>query len=109
VTVENSKTAPPGTKVEQNVMAGAMVPVDDVGGSARRREVSARELLRPRSTLRVHSSEENFRNPYYGRVTFLAYFTGACGPGTSASRRRRSRLRSMFRKATPTPRSRTAT
>ena len=24
----------------------------------------------------VHSSEENFRNPYYGRVTFLAYFTG---------------------------------
>jgi hypothetical protein len=24
----------------------------------------------------VHSSEENFHNPYYGRVTFLAYFTG---------------------------------
>ena len=24
----------------------------------------------------MHSSEENFRNPYYGRVTFLAYFTG---------------------------------
>ena len=24
----------------------------------------------------VHSSEENFRNPYYGRLTFLAYFTG---------------------------------
>ena len=24
----------------------------------------------------VHSSEENFRNPFYGRVTFLAYFTG---------------------------------
>lgn len=24
----------------------------------------------------VHSSEENFRNPYYGKLTFLAYFTG---------------------------------
>jgi hypothetical protein len=24
----------------------------------------------------VHSSEENFDNPYYGRLTFLAYFTG---------------------------------
>jgi len=24
----------------------------------------------------LHSSEENFRNPYYGRVSFLAYFTG---------------------------------
>jgi hypothetical protein len=24
----------------------------------------------------VHSSEENFRNPFYGRLTFLAYFTG---------------------------------
>ena len=24
----------------------------------------------------VHSSEENFNNPFYGRLTFLAYFTG---------------------------------
>ena len=24
----------------------------------------------------MHSSEENFRNPYYGRLTFIAYFTG---------------------------------
>jgi hypothetical protein len=24
----------------------------------------------------VHSSEENFDNPFYGRLTFLAYFTG---------------------------------
>ena len=24
----------------------------------------------------MHSSEENFRNPFYGRLTFLAYFTG---------------------------------
>ena len=24
----------------------------------------------------VHSSEENFSNPFYSRVTFLAYFTG---------------------------------
>jgi hypothetical protein len=24
----------------------------------------------------AHSSEENFYNPYYGKLTFLAYFTG---------------------------------
>ncbi|HKY01941.1 MAG TPA: hypothetical protein VJM53_05260 [Burkholderiales bacterium] len=24
----------------------------------------------------VHSSEENFNNPYYGKLTFIAYFTG---------------------------------
>src|SRR2546423_14860018 len=24
----------------------------------------------------VHSSEENFRNPFYGRVTTIAFFTG---------------------------------
>jgi hypothetical protein len=24
----------------------------------------------------VHSSEENFTNPFYPRVTFIAYFTG---------------------------------
>jgi hypothetical protein len=24
----------------------------------------------------VHSSEENFRNPLYGKLTVLAYFTG---------------------------------
>ena len=29
----------------------------------------------------VHSSEENFRNPYYGKLTFLAYFTGGVRVG----------------------------
>lgn len=24
----------------------------------------------------MHSSEENFYNPFYGRLTFIAYFTG---------------------------------
>jgi hypothetical protein len=24
----------------------------------------------------VHSSEENFRNPFYGKLTLIAYFTG---------------------------------
>ena len=24
----------------------------------------------------MHSNEENFNNPYYGKLTFLAYFTG---------------------------------
>jgi len=76
VTVENSKTAPPGTKVEQNVWQGPMVlstmSVDPRTGEKYRRGNYCDRGAR----FGVHSSEENFRNPYYGRLTFLAYFTG---------------------------------
>jgi len=76
VTVENSKTAPPGTRVEQNVWQGPMVlstmSVDPRAGEKFKR---GNYCLRG-ARFGVHSSEENFTNPYYGRLTFLAYFTG---------------------------------
>jgi len=76
VTVENSKTAPPGTRLEPNPWQGPMVLstmwVDPRLGEKYRR---GNYCLRG-ARYGVHSSEENFRNPYYGRVTFLAYFTG---------------------------------
>jgi hypothetical protein len=76
VTVENSKTAPPGTRVEQNVWQGPMVlstlSLDPRAGEKFKR---GNYCLRG-ARFGVHSSEENFANPFYGRVTFLAYFTG---------------------------------
>jgi len=76
VTVENSKTAPPGTRVEQNPWQGPMVLstmwVDPRAGERYPRGNYCKRGAR----FGVHSSEENFRNPFYGRVTFLAYFTG---------------------------------
>jgi len=60
---ENSKTAPPGNESRAKRMAGADGPVDDVGGSARRRRVSARELLRRGARFGVHSSEETSATP----------------------------------------------
>src|SRR5438045_3251383 len=76
VTVENSKTAPPGTRDEHNVWAGPIVfttiPVEPRLAERYRRGNYCTRGAR----YGVHSSEENFRNPFYGRVTFLAYFTG---------------------------------
>jgi len=76
VTVENSKTSPPGTRPEQDVWQGPMVlstmSVDPRMGEKYRRGNYCDRGAR----FGVHSSEENFRNPYYGRVTLLAYFTG---------------------------------
>ena len=76
VTVENSKAAPPGTRVQQNPWQGPMV-LSTMWVDPRKGE----QFPRGNYCLRgarygVHSSEENFRNPYYGRLTFLAYFTG---------------------------------
>lgn len=76
VTVENSKTAPPGTRLEPNPWQGPMVLstmwVDPRAGEKFPRGNYCKRGAR----YGVHSSEENFHNPYYGRVTFLAYFTG---------------------------------
>jgi len=75
-TVENSITAPPGTRVEQNPWQGPMVlstmSVDPRLGNKYPRG----DYCKRGARFGVHSSEENFRNPYYGRLTFLAYFTG---------------------------------
>jgi hypothetical protein len=76
VTVENSLTVPPGTSPQQNPWQGPMVlstmSVDPRVGEKYPRGNYCKRGAR----FGVHSSEENFRNPYYGRLTFLAYFTG---------------------------------
>ena len=76
VTIENSKTAPPGTRVQQNVWQGPMI-LSTMSVDPRAGEKFPRGNYCTRGArYGVHSSEENFNNPYYGRVTFLAYFTG---------------------------------
>jgi len=81
VTVENSITSPPGVRPgqnpsEQNPWQGPMVlstmSVDPRLGNKYPRG----DYCKRGARFGVHSSEENFKNPYYGRLTFLAYFTG---------------------------------
>jgi len=76
VTVENSKTAPPGTRVQQNIWQGPMV-LSTMSVDPRAGEKYPRGNYCTRGArYGVHSSEENFRNPLYGKLTVLAYFTG---------------------------------
>ena len=76
ITVENSKTAPPGTRVEQSPWQGPMV-LSTMWVDPRLGEKYPRGNYCTRGArFGTHSSEENFANPYYGRLTFLAYFTG---------------------------------
>lgn len=77
VTVENSMTSPPGTRVEHDPYQGPMVlstmSVDERSGAQYPR---GRFCGRNGARFGVHSSEENFGNPYYGKLTALAYFNG---------------------------------
>ena len=78
VTVENSKSFPPATRaqLEQNPWQGPMV-MSSMSVDPRAGEKFPRgNYCKRGARFGVHSSEENFKNPYYGRVTFLAYFTG---------------------------------
>jgi len=76
VTVENSKSAPPGTRIQQNVWQGPMV-LSTMSLDPRAGEKWPRGNYCTRGArFGVHSSEENFANPFYGKLTFLAYFTG---------------------------------
>lgn len=76
VTIENSKTAPPGTRLEQNPWQGPMVlSTMSVDPRAGERYPRGNYCLRG-ARYGVHSSEENFHNPFYGKLTFIAYFTG---------------------------------
>ena len=76
VTVENSKTSPPGTRVQPNVWQGPMV-LSTMSVDPRAGEKYPRGNYCDRGArFGVHSSEENFRNPLYGKLTVLAYFTG---------------------------------
>ena len=76
VTVENSKTAPPGTQLQQNPFQGPMIlstmHVDPFDGEKFPRGNYCTRGAR----FGVHSSEENFNNPLYGKLTAIAYFTG---------------------------------
>ena len=76
VTVENSKTAPPGTRVQQNEWQGPMI-LSTMSVDPRSGEKYPRGNYCTRGArFGTHSSEENFRNPFYGRLTFIAAFTG---------------------------------
>jgi len=76
VTVENSKSAPPGTRIEQNVWQGPMI-LSTMSVDPRAGEKFPRGNYCDRGArFGTHSSEENFRNPFYGRLTFIAAFTG---------------------------------
>jgi hypothetical protein len=76
VTVENSRAVPPATRLEQNPWQGPMV-LSTMSVDPRAGERFPRGNYCTRGArFGVHSSEENFRNPFYGRLTFLAYFTG---------------------------------
>lgn len=76
VTVENSMTAPPGTRVQRDPYQGPMV-LSTMSVDPRAGEKYARGNYCARGArFGVHSSEENFNNPYYGTLTALAYFNG---------------------------------
>jgi hypothetical protein len=79
ITVENSfapPPAPPGTALRQNPWQGPMV-LSTMSLDPRAGEKYPRgNYCKRGARYGVHSSEENFYNPFYGRLTFLAYFTG---------------------------------
>jgi len=76
VTVENSKAAPPGTRLEPNPWQGPMI-LSTMSVDPRAGEKFPRGNYCDRGArFGTHSSEENFRNPFYGRLTFIAAFTG---------------------------------
>ena len=76
VTVENSMTSPPGTRVEHDPYQGPMVlgtmSVDPRSGA----QYSRGNYCTRGARFGVHSTEENFRNPLYGKLTAIAYFNG---------------------------------
>ncbi len=76
ITVENSMTAPPGTRVEHDPYQGPMV-LSTMWVDPRFGERYPRGNYCTRGArFGVHSSEENFNNPLYGKLTVLAYFNG---------------------------------
>src|SRR6267154_2615841 len=76
VTVESSRTAPPGTRLEQNAWQGPMI-LSTMSVDPRRGEAFPRGNYCTRGArFGVHGNEENFRNPFYGKLTVIAFFTG---------------------------------
>ncbi len=76
VSVENSMTAPPALKVERFPYQGPMVlgtmSVDPRSGAKYRRGNYCTRGAR----FGVHSTNENFNNPYDGKMVAVAYFNG---------------------------------
>jgi hypothetical protein len=76
ITIENSMSAPPGTRVEHDPYQGPMTLstmwVDPRFGARYPRGNYCTRGAR----FGVHSDEENFNNPLYGKLTALAYFNG---------------------------------
>jgi hypothetical protein len=76
VTVENSMNSPPGTRVEHDPYQGPMV----LGTMQLQETFGARyprgDYCSRGARFGVHSTEENFRNPYYGKLVFVSYFNG---------------------------------
>ena len=79
VTVENSKVdsaGPPPRRALPDPWQGPMV-LSTMSVDPRLGEKYPRGNYCTRGArFGTHSSEENFRNPYYGKLTFIAYFTG---------------------------------
>jgi hypothetical protein len=76
VTVENSMSVPPGTRIEQDPYQGPMglssLWVDPRFGERYPRGNYCGRGAR----FGTHSSEENFHTPFYGKLTAIAYFNG---------------------------------
>ncbi len=76
VTVENSMTAPPGTRVQHDPYQGPMglatMWVQPQFGERYPRGNYCGRGAR----FGTHSTEENFNNPLYGKLTTIAYFNG---------------------------------
>jgi hypothetical protein len=76
ITIENSMNSPPGVRVEHDPYQGPMMLstmwIDPRFGARYARGNYCTRGAR----FGVHSSEENFNNPLYGKLTVLAYFNG---------------------------------
>ena len=76
VTIENSMTVPPGTRVEHDPYQGPMaLSTMWIQPQFGERYARGNYCTRP-VRFGVHSTEENFNNPLYGKLTALAYFNG---------------------------------
>ena len=76
VTIENSMTSPSGTRLQHDPYHGPMslstLWVDPRFGE----EYPRGNYCGRGARFGVHSSEENFNNPVYGKLTAVAYFNG---------------------------------
>jgi len=76
VSIENSRTAPPGTRVEHDPYQGPM-GLSTLWVKPQFGELYPRGNYCARGArFGTHSTEENFNNPLYGKLTTIAYFNG---------------------------------